>query len=303
MKSRHLMFLSILLPLAGACAGAEREEPVEEDMPPAAPIVVEGVGFATPESVYHDAVADVYLVSNINGSPLEEDDNGFISRVSPEGEVLELHWIDGAAEQVALDAPKGMTISGDTLFVADLTVVRLFDRETGAPIGEIPVEGSTFLNDMTTGPDGTVYMTDSGLQGGEQGFAPSGTDAVYRIENGAAVAIAQGDTLGRPNGVLASGGSVWVVTFGSGALYEIADMAPANEVVLPQGSLDGVVMADGDLLISSWDAQAVFRGPVGGPFEIVVSDVPAPADIGYDAQRGRVLIPLFEGNAVRIVPL
>lgn len=272
-------------------------------MAPAEPIVIEGVGFATPESVYHDTVADVYLVSNINGSPLEEDGNGFISRLSPDGEVIELNWIDGAAERVTLNAPKGMTISGDTLFVADLTVVRLFNRETGEPIGEISVEGSSFLNDLATGPDGAVYLTDSGLQGGEQGFVPSGTDAVYRIENGQAVAIAEGDALGRPNGVLVSGEAVWVVTFGSGALYEIVDMAPASEMTLPQGGLDGIVMADGDFLISSWDAQAVYRGPAGGPFEVVVSNVPTPADIGYDAQRGRVLIPLFEGNAVRIVPL
>jgi hypothetical protein len=217
---------------------------------------------------------------------------------------VELKWIDGASEAVTLNAPKGMTMSGNILYVADLTVVRMFDRETGAPMGEIAVEGSSFLNDLATGPNGTVYLTDTGFQGGEQGFVPSGTDAVYRIENGEAVAIAEGDALGRPNGVVVAGEAVWVVTFGSGALYQVQEMAPVNQMSLPEGSLDGVVMLDdGDLLISSWDAQAVYRGPVGGPFEVVVRDVPAPADIGYDAQRGRVLIPLFQDNAVRIVPL
>ena len=50
--------------------------------------VVADVGFATPESVLHDEAADVYLVSNINGEPLEEDGNGFISRLSPDGDVF-----------------------------------------------------------------------------------------------------------------------------------------------------------------------------------------------------------------------
>ena len=39
------------------------------------------------------------------------------------------------------------------------------------------------------------------------------------------------------------------------------------------------------------------------PSEVVVSDVEAPADIGYDSRRNRVLIPLFQGDAVVIQPL
>src|SRR4051812_13349001 len=43
--------------------------------------VTEGV--QTPESVLYDADSDVYLVSNINGAPLDADDNGYIMRISP----------------------------------------------------------------------------------------------------------------------------------------------------------------------------------------------------------------------------
>ena len=140
-----------------------------------------GAGFATPESVLHDTAADLYLVSNINGSPLEKDDNGFISRVSPEGQVVALKWIDGAAEGVTLNAPKGMAISGDTLYVADIDALRMFDRATGAPKGQIAVEGATFLNDLAVAPAGGVYLTDSGLQAGAAGFEPSGSAAVYHV--------------------------------------------------------------------------------------------------------------------------
>ena len=131
--------------------------------PPDEPIVLQDVGFMTPESVLHDVVADVYLVSNINGVPFDEDDNGFISRVSPAGEVLELKWIDGGDDGVTLNAPKGLAIAGGTLFVADINTIRMFDRETGEPIGAVLVEGSTFVNDVAAGPDGTIYFTDSGL--------------------------------------------------------------------------------------------------------------------------------------------
>jgi hypothetical protein len=55
-------------------------------------IIVEDVGFATPESVEYYAAEDVYLVTNINGSPFAVDDNGFISKISPDGKVLDLKW-------------------------------------------------------------------------------------------------------------------------------------------------------------------------------------------------------------------
>jgi hypothetical protein len=57
-------------------------------------ILVEGE-FRRPESVEYYAAEDVYLVTNINGSPDLADDNGFISKISPEGELLELKWLDG----------------------------------------------------------------------------------------------------------------------------------------------------------------------------------------------------------------
>ena len=36
---------------------------------------------------------------------------------------------------------------------------------------------------------------------------------------------------------------------------------------------------------------------------VALRDLPSPADIGYDARRNRVLVPLFTPNEVRIVPL
>lgn len=96
------------------------------------PIVVEG-GLMTPESALHDPAADVYLVFDIDGNPSARDGNGFISRVAPDGSIRELKWIDGAREGVTLNAPKGMALRGNTLLVADLDAIRLFDRASGKP--------------------------------------------------------------------------------------------------------------------------------------------------------------------------
>jgi hypothetical protein len=257
-----------------------------------------GVGLSTPESVLHDEEADVYLVSNIEGKPADADGKAFIARLRPEGGVDVLRWIDGGKNQVTLNAPKGMAIVGEQLYVADLDTVRIFERKTGAPSGDVKISGATFLNDVGAGPDGRVIVSDTGLGGG--------TDAVYAIDpkTRSVTPLAKSKELGGPNGVAVQGDKTWVVSLGSGELYSLdASGKRADVQKLPKGSLDGVVVLGGDLLVSSWDASAIYRGRPGGEFKIVIDDVRSPADIGYDRKRGRVLVPLFSDDEVRAYDL
>jgi len=285
-------------------AGCQREGSGDQDQSgmEQAPVevMVDSVGLLTPESVLYDSTAGIYLVSNINGSPVAVDSNGFISRLNPDGSIAELKWIDGAADGVRLDGPKGLAIVGDVLYVSDITVVRKFDRNTGAPMGEIAVPGSTFLNDLAAGPDGSVYVTDSGLEVTADGIGPDGSDGVYRITPaGELETLVKNDGLGNPNGVTWLDDGLWVVTFGSGELYRVADGMAQDRIKLPTGQLDGVVaLADGTLLISSWEGQDVYRGPPTGPFTEVTAGLESPADIGYDPGRHRIMIPLFLHDAV-----
>ncbi len=274
---------------------------VDPKRSPVSPVVaVKDVGFATPESVIHDAEADVYLVSNINGPPGASDGNGFISKVSPEGRVLELKWIEGGKNGAKLDAPKGMALVGDMLYVADITTVRTFDRKTGKPAGEVKLPGSTFVNDLAARA-GKVYASDSGIKFSEKGAEPTKTDSVWLIEKGKAKRIVTGESLGKPNGLLATETGVWVVTFGSGELYRIEDSGTKSDTQkLPKGSLDGIVAVGDSFLVSSWEAGALFKGKPGGTFEGIVDGLKAPADIGYDAKRSRVLVPLFNDNAIAV---
>jgi sugar lactone lactonase YvrE len=270
---------------------------------PAPALSLHDAGFSTPESVYYDAKNDVYLVSNINGSPGAADNNGFLSRVTPDGKV-ELKWIEGGKKNVKLDAPKGIAIAGDTIYVADITRVRMFEAASGKPKGEVAVQGASFLNDVAAGPDGKIYVSDSGIKIDEKGVTPTGSDAVYVIEKGKAKVLAKGEDLGHPNGLAVSGDKVWVVAFGSGELYSLDKTGKKGDAQkLPKGTLDGLVAVGDSLLASSWEGQAVYRGKPGGTFEVVIPDVKSPADIGYDTKRSRVLVPLFQDNAVEAYEL
>jgi len=293
MLNRLIARSLIVLALATACQKVETPAPAATSQPAAIT-----AGLQTPESVLYDADQDVYFISNINGAPPEADDNGYINRVNAETLAVDAKWIDGSKPEVTLNAPKGMAVAGDDLYVSDITTVRIFDRRTGAPKGEIPLKGSTFLNDVVA--DGTtVYVSDSGLKATADGFAPTGTDAIWKISGNKAEKIAAGTDLKAPNGLAVIGGKVLVVSFGSNELYPIENGKKAGVSMLPKGSLDGLlVMSDGSVLVSSWEGKAIYRGMPGGTFSAVVENIDSPADIGYDSKRGRLLVPHFMENRV-----
>ena len=51
--------------------------------------------------------------------------------------------------------------------------------------------------------------------------------------------------------------------------------------------------------MSSWNDSTVSSYETGQEVKLITG-VPSPADIGYDAKRNRVLIPIFTGNRVEI---
>ena len=276
---------------------------------PKLPTVIKDAGFLVPESVLYDADADAYLVANINDTPFKTDDNGFISRVSPEGKVTELKWIDGAKPDVTLNAPKGMALSGGVLWVADITTVRKFDAKTGKALGEVKIAGAVFLNDVTAdGKDGIV-VSDTAL---DDKFAPGAAQAIHQIDKAGKVTTLRKDkALGGPNGVAVVGEQVLTVTFGTGELA----MVPAKGDItlrskLPTGQLDGIISLGGDeYLISSWEGKTVYRGTAfkDGKPDATWTDlkvgIESPADIGYDTKRKRLLVPSFMGNTITFIDL
>jgi hypothetical protein len=259
-------------------------------------------GFSAPESIIHDAASDRYLVSNVNGGPTAKDNNGFISILSPGGKVIDRRWIAGGKNNVKLDAPKGLAISEGVLYVADVSVVRTFDLKTGTPKGDIDVPGSTYLNDLAAGPDGKVYLSDSGPPTGR--LDGVGTEAVYVIENGRARILAKGKELGRPNGLAWTDTGAIVCPFGANAIYRLDEHGRKHDVTqLPAGGLAGIAQFGDTFLITSWQSSSIYRGKLGGTFEVAFADQKGPADIGYDSKRSRLLVPHFTEDTVDVYSL
>ncbi len=259
--------------------------------------------FATPESVEYYAAEDVYLVTNINGSPLALDGNGFISKVNPNGDIIELKWIDGTTEGITLNGPKGMAIVGNNLFVADINRVHVFELPSGKQITSVIIEGSSFINGIDQASDGDVVVTDSGFT---DGFAASDTDAIYKVSaNGKYKKILGDKDMGHPNGIVTDGDKLIVVTFGSGEIFSLD--GAGNKVMLPkppQGGLDGLLkLADGRFIISSWGGSAIYALNQDNTYTVLMDSVDAPADLGFDSKRNRVLIPLFRENKITFLQL
>jgi len=323
----RLTVLCMTLVAAAACVPVDRKPPVSDlgdsttdtaadtaapaPATPAAPVAVGGTkvltvaGFSTPESVLHDSTQDIYFVSNINGSPTAKDNNGFISRVRPDGAVENLKFIEGGRAGVTLNAPKGLAVLGDTLWVADIDMVRAFNARTGSLLDSVKLDSAVFLNDVAIAPTGAIYITDTGIRFDDVGnVLHPGPDRVYRIGPDRKVTVAaKGDSLGWPNGITVDpvGRRFIIVTFGTSKsvlAWKPGERAP-RVIAKGAGGFDGVEVAGGRILVSSWADSTVSAYETGQEVK-VITGVPSPADIGYDAKRNRVLVPILAGNRVEI---
>ena len=267
-------------------------------------------GFNTPESVKYDADLDVYFVSNINGNPSAKDGNGYIARIRPDstGATTAVDTLArGGRNGVTLNAPKGMAIVGDTLWVADIDAVRGFNRRTGQPTRTVNFASmqATFLNDIAVGPGDTLYITDTGIRFTADGsMGAPGKQRIFRMMGTARPTIAlEGDSLGNPNGIAwdRTRSAFLVGPFSSPSLMTWTSGASSMQPLASgPGQFDGVeILGDGRVAVSSWTDSSV-HVVNNNAMTKIITGVPAPADIGYDSKRNLLLVPLFDGNAVEI---
>ena len=297
----------VLLAVAGlalvACARSESGDAAPDSARPGAsaaradsarPIATPG-GFTEPEAVRYDPDQDVYFVSNWGtGATDATDNNGFISRMSPEGVIDSLRFIAGGRGGVTLHSPRGMTIVGDTLWAVDADAVRGFNRRTGAPVATVSFTRFQlgFLNDIAAGPDG-LYITDTG------------TDHIYRL-NGRTVTVALRDSmLGHPNGITwdGTGSRFVVVPYGGDSVIRAWTAGGTTHTVIGRGTgtkLDGVeVLAGGGVLVASQGDSSLHLF-TGGSGRAIIKTGGAPADIAVDTKRNRVAVPFVARNMVEI---
>jgi sugar lactone lactonase YvrE len=300
---RRLLGATSVLALA-ACGSADQPATDAADSAALSTVpakVGEVGGLSVPESALFDATRNVWYIANINGVPNDAVNNGYITRVSADFARIDTLFIAGERNGVQLDAPKGMALVGDTLWVADITKVRAFDVNTGAPIATVDVPGAVFLNDITLGAQGTLYISDTGIRFAPDGMSHPGPDRIFQLTGRTVNEAIRFEGAPGPNGLLfdEATGRVLVVPFASGSIFEwTPGNATADSVAAGPGSFDGVVrLADGRVLVSSW-ADSTVHVLAGGALTPLITGVPSPADIGVDAKAGIVAVPLFEAGRV-----
>jgi sugar lactone lactonase YvrE len=268
------------------------------------------IGFRGPESVRYDPEQDVWFVSNMAGAGSVRDGYGYISRVSASNPDSAIVFAEGGKNGVTLNAPKGLAIQGDTLWAADITVLRGFDRRTGAPVATVDFGplGAVQLNDVAIGPDSAIRVTDSGIIMSPKGVIHTGPDRIFMVGPGHAISVvAEGFQLGEPNGITWDDvGKRWIVlSFDRGAGQVMVNPQGSAKPQLIRtrsggGQLDGVeVLNDGAILFTSW-ADSSIHLLANGRDRPIIREVPVPADIGIDTKRNNLAIPLSLLGRVQI---
>lgn len=244
-----------------------------------------------------------WFVSNLGDQlkPDAEDGDGFISQLDTNGRVVRLHAFPAPGDG-KLNAPKGMAVVGNRLYVADIHRVVGFDVDQGRQVFEATApESDSMLNDIAEEDPGQLIVTDTA------------GNAVYRLklESGAFEKLT-GD-IPAPNGVVldSTRRTAYVAGYKDGNVYSLNLNGPprVHQVAEVGGQLDGIQMMDGgELIVSEWghDGQP-------GSLHVVTTagkrlrDIPlpagatGPADMYLDSRTNRLWIPLLpQGKLVTL---
>ncbi|HET9777549.1 MAG TPA: hypothetical protein VFP77_13330 [Gemmatimonadaceae bacterium] len=294
---RRLMIGFAAAAVTAACTksdGAKNDSLTASAADSAKPIVIVS-GFNQPEAVRYDPDQDIYFVGNWgDGKSDAKDNNGYISKVNPDGTMALRQFIAGGTNGVTLHAPRGMYIVGDTLWVADADAVRAFNRKTGAPLATADFSAYKlgFLNDVAAGTDG-VYVTDTGTQ------------TIYKIAGGKVTVALQDDKLGGPNGITwdAANKRFIVVPFGGDKV--IRAWTPGSKTLTEVGSsssdkFDGVEVLPGGQILASSQGDSSLHLFTGANGRAIIKTGGAPADIAVDTKRNHVAVPFVARSVVEI---
>jgi hypothetical protein len=174
---------------------------------------------------------------------------------------------------------------------------------SGTPRGKIAIKGAIRLNGLASSTGGTLYVADTAFT--EDGD-PSGTDAVYQVNRaGHASALFRSSVLGHPSAVLRLKGTLWISTLGSGKLH---GLDRKNRLLagppVSDGRLSGMsAIANGEVVVTSWAGDSVYRGTMSTKFTYLRGDISRPGHPGWDAGRRRVLVPSQTSGEVHVMTL
>lgn len=248
-----------------------------------------------PESVIYHPGSDSLFVSNVNGSPDAFDGNGFISQLSVDGKILSLHWLDD------LNAPKGLALNGDYLYVADINELVVIDVANKKIVQRYQAEGAKFLNDVAIDKRGNVYVSDMM------------TNRIYRLAADKFTLWFVDPALESPNGLLVEHESLIVGSWGNMTGDGFATDVPGHLKKIdlntleisslgdktPIGNLDGVE-ADGmgNYLVTDWMSGRLMLVSPNGSSETLIEFEQGSADHTVMPENDLVIVPMMLQNNV-----
>jgi len=286
MKKAFFLILGITLAGSANAADSSAEQSKGKKQAPIAWQITEGL--KAPESAYVDPVSGFLFLSQIGeGGGKGKDGDGWISKLSVEGEMIENKWVTG------LNAPKGLRSHGGTLWVSDIDQLVAIDITAGKISKRVVIEGAQFLNDVATGPDGSVYVSDMAAS------------VIYRHLAGETSVFAKGARIEHPNGLLVHDGKLIIGGWGQNLQDDFSTTVPGrlqaihlrnnlHEVIskAPTGNLDGVEAdGKGGFLVTDWRAGRVFRISKRGKAKLLMEFPRGAADHAYLVDRKWLILP------------
>lgn len=239
----------------------------------------------TPESVLIDRERNILYVSCVNENPWVKDGNGFITKMDKSGKIIDLKWIEG------LDAPKGMGISGNSLFIADINTLVEANIKTGEIINKIELEGQPDLNDITVANDGTVYVSGSG------------SVTIYKLESGTLKPIFKGKEGERFNGLFWEKERMLLLTSNSSTFYEIPWQTMEAKVISENmGHGDGIApVGDGGYITTNWKGAIFYVSANGKVSKLLDTEALGEnaADLDFCIEEQILYVPTFFKNQVK----
>jgi hypothetical protein len=231
-----------------------------------------------PESVLPQK--NVMYVSLIDGAPWGADGKGGVAKISRQGKSLDLNWITG------LNAPNGLAIKGDWLYVADLDELVVISISKNKVDHKIKINGAAGLNDVTVDKNGVVYVSDTQKA------------CVFRVEHD--VATLYLENLKGANGLKSVGDKLYILT-GDGMYVTDAGKKLTKICTLEHGG-DGIEpIGNGDFIVTAWEGYIYYVHTAAKTKDLLLdthTTQKRTADIGYDPVSRTVYVPTFLAKSV-----
>ncbi len=255
--------------------------------------------FELPESVIYDSKNDVLYVSNITDHPFNKDGTGYISKIGLDGTIIEKKWID------KLNAPKGLTISKDKLYIADIDELVEVDIENGKILNKYKGYGSVCMNDVTADKYGNVYVgdtyNDTIYRLNQFGQLPAWFYSPGLAPNGIHIDDDEGNLIVGSWGAVMEG---WGTPELKGSLKSINIHTKKIKDLgkKPIGNLDGIESdGKGAYFVTDWTGAKLYRIKKNGKFKVIAEVGKGAADHEVILDKNLVIIPIMaEGKVIAL---